>query len=93
MIVPIFNVLYDVKMGPTRLVWFMCSRPTNQSINSFELHEYHCHPQEVFLSIVWSSGKLGAAFYKTDTTEFYMIPDAAEKNDFLSLKRGLCVDI
>ena len=40
------------------------------------------------LSVVWSGGKLGSAYYDTETSQMYLQMDVIETNDFQFLKRG-----
>lgn len=40
------------------------------------------------LSVVWSGGKLGSAYYDTETSQLYLQMDVIETNDFQFLKRG-----
>ncbi|KAM7432071.1 MutS protein 5 [Porites harrisoni] len=39
------------------------------------------------LSVVWSGGKLGSAYYDTETSQLYLQMDVIETNDFQFLKR------
>ena len=38
--------------------------------------------------MVWSGGKLGSAYYDTETSQLYLQMDVVETNDFQFLKRG-----
>ena len=38
--------------------------------------------------MVWSGGKLGSAYYDTETSQLYLQMDVIETNDFQFLKRG-----
>ena len=38
--------------------------------------------------MVWSGGKLGSAYYDTETSQLYLHMDVIETNDFQFLKRG-----
>ena len=38
--------------------------------------------------MVWSKGKLGSAYYDTETSQLYLQMDVVETNDFQFLKRG-----
>ena len=40
------------------------------------------------LSVVWSKGKLGSAYYDTETSQIYLQMDVVETKDFQFLKRG-----
>lgn len=40
------------------------------------------------LSVVWSKGKLGSAYYDTETSQIYLQMDVGETKDFQFLKRG-----
>lgn len=45
------------------------------------------------LSVVWSGGKLGSAYYDTETSQLYLQMDVIETNDFQFLKRGDFLDL
>lgn len=45
------------------------------------------------LSVVWSGGKLGSAYYDTETSKLYLQMDVIETNDFQFLKRGDFLDL
>lgn len=38
--------------------------------------------------MVWSKGKLGSAYYDTETSQIYLQMDVVETKDFQFLKRG-----
>ena len=43
---------------------------------------------QIVLSVVWSGGKLGSAYYDTEMSQLYLQMDVIETNDFQFLKRG-----
>ena len=43
---------------------------------------------QVFLSVIWSAGKLGVAYYDLETTEIFMMLDTVETEDFTILRKG-----
>ncbi|XP_070564390.1 mutS protein homolog 5-like isoform X2 [Ptychodera flava] len=44
--------------------------------------ESHTVENQVFLSVIWGGGKVGLAYYETDTCQVYMMMDIAESDDF-----------
>lgn len=40
------------------------------------------------LSTVWNGGKLGAAYYDTETSQVHMLLDVIETSDFQFIRRG-----
>ncbi|XP_071811397.1 mutS protein homolog 5-like isoform X1 [Apostichopus japonicus] len=42
---------------------------------------------EIYLSVIWNGGKLGAACYNVQTAEIYMLKDTAETENFVILKK------
>ena len=56
-------------------------------INSVYFFSFLLFIQRV-LSVVWSGGKLGSAYYDTETSQLYLQMDVIETNDFQFLKRG-----
>ena len=40
------------------------------------------------MSAVWGGGMLGVAYFIVDTAHLYIMPDAAERDDFGILRRG-----
>ena len=47
-----------------------------------------CVYVQVVMSAVWGGGMLGVAYYLVDTGHLYIMPDAAEREDFGLLRRG-----
>ena len=47
-----------------------------------------CVSVQVVMSAVWAGGMLGVAYYLVDTGHLYIMPDAAEREDFGLLRRG-----
>ena len=43
---------------------------------------------QVVMCVVWGGGMLGIAYYLVDTAHLYVMPDAAEREDFGLLRRG-----
>ena len=43
---------------------------------------------QVVLCAVWAGGMLAAAYYTVETGHLYIMPDAAEREDFGLLRRG-----
>lgn len=41
------------------------------------------------MSLFMLDGKLGGAFYRTDSMEVCMLPDTAETSDFIMLRKSL----
>ena len=44
---------------------------------------------QVYMGVMWHSGKLSVAFYDVDTTVISMMLDAAESDEFSLLQRGI----
>jgi len=41
------------------------------------------------LSTVWSGGKLGVAYYDTQSSQIHLMMDIVETNEFEIIKRGM----
>ena len=50
---------------------------------------YLCIIIQVVLCALWGGGMLGAAYYLVETGHLYIMPDAAEREDFGLLRRGI----
>ena len=47
-----------------------------------------CTCVQVVMSAVWGGGMMGVAYYLVDTGHLYIMPDAAEREDFGLLRRS-----
>ncbi len=43
---------------------------------------------QVVMAVMWAGGKLGLAFYVTDSTHLHIMPDTTEADDFGLLRRS-----
>lgn len=84
---------WSVSSGPHQINGIMDTEDEDIQLD----HVQHIHQdvqdkmvlEQVYMGVVWQTGKLGLAYYDVDTTQIHMMLDTVETDEFTMLKRVL----